>query len=355
LPHEEDNLRAALAVAFEQDDVPGAVRIALALAPFWWEHGLFVEARSALDHIIARADQLETALLGIVLGWGAEWAWLQSDYLRTSELARSALAICRSMGDDAGTAANLYRLGRVATALDPVAAQPLLQEALALNQQLKNDRDAAWALLGLAYATTMLNDLDSVDRYVDQAWDLLARLDDPKRGGLSVSLEQARAWIAFMRGDLAFATAELERSLVECREEAFEFGACNALRLLGRVARKRGDLEHAASLQLEALRLAQKQGALRRECYCLVELANLACALGQTRQAARLLGAESSLRHHLGHVPTPDERETLSDTRSAVIDAIGEPEFERARLAGESLDWSGRLDVASSILKSPTA
>jgi predicted ATPase/DNA-binding XRE family transcriptional regulator len=354
LTHEEDNLRAALAIAIEHGGLSSAVRVILMISPHWWEHGLFEEARSAVDRVIGRGDELDPSLLAIVLGWAAEWAWLQSDYARVRELAESALAMCRLVGNEAGAAANLYRLGRVATALEPLEARPFLEEALELNQRLGNDRDAAWTLVGLGYAAGMLNDLSDAESHVDRASAMIERLADPLRGGLAVSCKQARAWIALMHGDLDAAESLVEQTLTDSREQGYEFGECNALRLLGRIARQRGDLERAVTLQLEALRLAQKHGAVRRECYCLIELASLAQITGQSRRAVRLLGAEASLRRRLGHVYTLDELTTQSRTRDSLLKSIGNPAFEEAWQSSEELDWAARLEEASSVKDSFT-
>ena len=281
LEREQDNLRAALHWFLGRGEAEPALRLASALARFWFLRGRFSEARTALEAALALSGAAAPTPVRAraLLALAQHARWRQGDYAGGRAAAEESLAVARALGDRAGMATALQELGREAVHHGDFAAAPApLEESLAL----------------------------------------LRELADPSGVALSLSF---LGQLASFQGDAAAAEACLTESLALFRSLGDRWGIGGALLFLARTARDRGNHAATHALLVETIETLEVRlpWALA---YPLQEFAHLAAAKGKARQALRLAGAAEALREALGTPLAPawvaDAERRLARARRAL-------------------------------------
>jgi predicted ATPase/DNA-binding CsgD family transcriptional regulator len=296
---DQADLSAALAFALDRGSFDVALRLAVGLAPVWAEQGRYGEARAALDRIQAGLPESSAEIRMVVLGWIAEWAWLQGDYASTRNLAQASLEAAERLDHPRAIAANQYRLGRVATLTDPSAAVPLLRDALQLYQLLDEDRNSGWCLVGLGHAALGIGDAERARQWFDEATEHLAQVGEDAGGWLTLAHMLGFARLALHTGELARASAVLFEALAVCRAERNHYFQCLVLAYLCDVHRREKSFVRAVEAAREGLQIAQQLGHRYREWQCLVQLARTALDAKKVDQAALLDGSAAAVRAQL--------------------------------------------------------
>ena len=319
LDAEGDNLRAAL--AFCRADPPGGgwdgvgvgLRMSGALGDYWTARGMLREGLGWLDGALAgggagavRAkaaaeagwlaaglgeyDRAEASLSEAVeIGRGLEDRSLLAYALRLRGVAalwrednaratvdlEEGLALCRALGDDAGTASALNNLGVLARQWrgDNAGAQVLYEEAMTFFRRCGDVQRTSYGLYNLG---SIARDLGEYDR----AEGLL-------REGLALTDELGDFWqrayclrtlgdVALARGDLAGARRLLEEGRDLARRLGDRMTEAGILDSLVSVARRQGDLARAASVCRDALALYRDVGNAHGVDLCLTALAGMA-------------------------------------------------------------------------------
>jgi non-specific serine/threonine protein kinase len=297
LKHEQDNLRAALDWAREHREVALGLRMAGALAGFWWVNGYPREGSAWLDPLLALAEGAEvpTAVRAKALHGAAVLANAQGEYARSKALLKQSAALFRESGDVLGTARALASLGGTAyDEGDLDGAMGLWKESLRLAREAGDPGEVAESLGCLGEAAYHLGDLEGAERCLDEA---------------SAIARQAG------RTDI----------------EAWELGG------LANVARRQGDLARATALQRRALAMQTTLGDRRQIAISLQHLAQIQASAGRGEPAARLLGAATALRELIGAPQPAPERSDTEQTVAGVWAALGEPLWATAFQAGRSL------------------
>ena len=240
LDEEHDNIRAALDWAAAGGDVETALRTASALWRFWQDRGDLAEGRASLERLLALPGA-ETRSVARVRALGAlgGLAYWQGDYERIVRPYEEALAIAREIGDrglisralldqsfvpmmTAGDfdrsrllleealaevpddqpvlrAQILATLGYLlSNAGDPVAAIPVLEDAIATHRELGLPARTAEHLIGAAALRFSTGDVSAgVDRLVE-AISILSGLGGRMALAMAVF---ARAIVASRTGD----------------------------------------------------------------------------------------------------------------------------------------------------------
>jgi predicted ATPase len=294
---EEDNLRAMLTQLLEAGDAETALRVIGGNLSTYWAiaGGQFAEARAWLD----RALRQGTAASPAARAWGLYGLTLVALFQGDFTTARTAATECRDLGRATG---DLELAARGALMLSAVAvAEGRVEEAVHVG------REAVEA----------------------------ARLvDDPGTLGWSLLSLGIALWHA---GDLDEATSALEEALALFQGLGGVWGESVVVMNLAGAVRAEGELERAARLHADSLRLRRDAGLLSDAFNDLVGIAEIACVLGDSEPAARLLGAEETYRMVFGSVGwgvTPLLRER---TRQALVEQLGEERFTRAWDAGRAL------------------
>ncbi len=337
---DQADLTTALSFGLDHGDYVSGLRLAAALSPIWAEQGRYADARRALERIWAELPPSDTETRAIVHGWAAEWAWLQGDYAATRQLAQASLNASLALEMLPTIAANLYRLGRVATLSDPLTATPLLQDALSRYRSLGLPRHICWCLIGLGHAALETGDTASARAWFDEAEATLDEIDEDAGAWLTLGQKLGVARLALHTEDSKRAGDILTDALAVSREQRNSYFESLSLCLLCDVYRRERSYAQAVEAGREGLQIAQLLGHRFRESQCLAQLAHVALDARKVDLAMLLDGAVAGLSAELDFPRTKRLlRDTLSDATPeqtrllAVLEATGRELTGSERLA----------------------
>lgn len=298
LEADHDNLRAALSCTLDRNHA-SALRIAVALAPFWRGCGYLSEGRSWLETALNLRFADEPALRARALEAASDLAGSQGDFEHASRLARESAATFRSLDDDDGLARGLRLEGWWAACMrDNNGARRLLQQshALAPDEGLTLERLGAVAL--------------NVRRYTE-------------------------------------AKSFFEQGLTAFHAHGDEVGATGPRVGLGLVALAQQRIDHAAQHFRRALLELQELGDSGWGIsYCLEGLAAVEAAQMQPRRAASLLAKAEALRDDILHPLDPFEQEVHAHTLQCVHDRLDEASRAQASTLGKALSLQDAISFA---------
>jgi predicted ATPase len=299
LDREEANLRAALAWSkADKEAVQTGLRLAGALAFYWFLRGSVHEGRTWLEGMLARTDGTDrSAARGLVL-LGAGWlALIEGDYKEASLRTEESLSIARELGDKRGIANSGLVLGLIRMRQhNSAAAMPLLEESRPVFKELGNGWGEANTLYLLGMAAYVSGDGSSARAYYEESLRLFHELGDVFGVTLLVSALQA---VLLPQGDQELARSLYEQSL-PLLEAARDRGR------LGMILINVGDLwlyqsggeQQAKMLYQQGLPLWQDMQRVDNGIGIvkgLAGLAEMAAAQGQAERAGRLFGAADHL------------------------------------------------------------
>jgi predicted ATPase/DNA-binding CsgD family transcriptional regulator len=154
-----DNVRAALGWAARQDDPELLLSLTTRLVVFWSASMHLGEALQWMRTAAERGKDADPALRGRALGGLAQIASLALDLPVAFAAGREGLALLRRLGDKEGIVMTLTSLGSSATLMgEPEAGRPYLYEAIALAEEIGDQRALAYALAVRGRAATSLPD-----------------------------------------------------------------------------------------------------------------------------------------------------------------------------------------------------
>jgi predicted ATPase/DNA-binding SARP family transcriptional activator len=295
LDAEHDNLRSALAAALRSYPQV-ALRLSVALWPWWLARSHFAEAARALEAALdATSDRSELraeallALLAIHVRLGDAPPYL--------DRGEEAIAIRRELGDRRLAAQAMLRVGQYLYTLDPEASQALYDEALTIATST-GDRFLA---ASLANAKALLH--CSRSRYAEaeplfiEAAALLQQVDD----------EHGDAFPATTMGLVVYDDPATGRPRIYFEETLLLFRPVPARLALGYVLcnhafaqRSLSDFEVARELLDRALALFRELGDPPATALALNQLGNLGRALGEHALAEEWLEEALATRRQLG-------------------------------------------------------
>ena len=295
---EAANVRRMLAWARAEDEPEPVLRIIAAIDEWWFDRGLWSEARSWLEWALDRADEQTPA---VVRGDGwhslAYLLWPEEDYDRVLAAIERAWELMDGTDDRLGLAHSqilrgFTQLGRQ----DDAAARAAAAEAVRLAETVDD------GTLGLALHLLAITEPDptAARRIAERAANHL------ERGGNLRSL--ARMWedlayTALLRGELDEARELVGRSLARATDRA---ESVLALSLAGVIALESGDDADAALQFRNALVAYRARGITPGLSRVLLALATRAAQDGSAVRAGRLLGAATAARSRRS---TPNELE----------------------------------------------
>jgi non-specific serine/threonine protein kinase len=254
------NLRAALTTFADAGETVAEVRLAVALAVFWFGRGYVREGITRLDEALARADDTPAGHRSKALAWLALLRWVAGDSEGAIAHCRESETLAAAAGDTLGVAHALYfrSLALGWNAETPLAGVPFAQRAY----ELAKDRDPLpW------FAPFALGDMGQM---------------------LSLAGERARG------------TALVEEALTLHRALGQDFGAGMKLMMLALTAQETGDDSLAARRYREGLLLIWSVRHSMNVNLAMTGLAALAAERGLAEPAARLLGMVAAVAQRTG-------------------------------------------------------
>jgi predicted ATPase len=309
LPEETDNLRSALAWAWQSGDDELALRLGPACLRYWMDQALFHEAISWLERsTLGAADVQPRVRLDALRAAGVIAFWILADTALAEERWSQALTLAKELPDTKEVLLWIGRMraGAAADRGDLELALTLLRQNLAKAREKGGSTQEADFLLHLGAVLGELGRFEEAQSVLLQAEKLFLELGD-RRGVAALEIQ---------RGDLAL---------------------------------DRGELSEAAELYhgyLEALdRLGGGPHGDRDVAYGLAGLASVLAERGRDEEAARIWGAVCAAEEALGFRMIASERRRyerrlapLEDTRSwiegralTLEEALAKTSGQRAR------------------------
>lgn len=319
LEAELGNFRAALGrrrSTPEDDQI--RLRLAASLTILWAKRGYAGEGRAWLEGLLNDRSDSPTAVCAPAYAALGTLAWQQGDYIPARAAHEQALALYQELGDQRGIAAALRNIGAQALNQgDYQQAQMYLEQSLALSQHINDVHGSANSLLNLGLLAREQGDAARALEHYQRSLVLFQTLDDMT--GIAVLMHNLGE-IAQDSRDLVEAAARYSESLDYFEAAGHIWGIAYTQHKLATLAVATGELARATALLQQALLHMRELGDPRGIAWCLEVLAGIASEQRQPERAASLWGAAASIREHIG-VPIPP---------------ADEPEHERAIAAARS-------------------
>jgi tetratricopeptide (TPR) repeat protein len=302
---EQDNLRGALAWAIRSDEIELALELAVAVEQFWVAN-----------------DPVE----------GVRWfrRMFEHPAVETAPPLIRAHAL-RSLG------------GSLHISGDPPAAERVLEQSLALFEEIGDEHGCAVLLHRLSITTMVGGDLQQAQELVESSHELHARNDD----------WWARTWAHAQTtgtlGAIARESGDEERALELVAESAELAGAVGVTwwqgGMLGELAAlylRQERIDEAERNARESLEIAARLGDRAGRVFGVGLLATVAAELGEPERAGRLWGA---IENETAHAPLGGWARHRGDCEARVRRLSG-PEFERGLAAGRELELDQAVSEA---------
>ncbi len=287
-----ENIRAVLEWSLRGGDVTLGVRLAGALCLFWYGNGYHIEGRRWTQQLLERLDEVSLVYQPKFLLSAGHLAFLH-DLDAGKPLFVRALDTARDLGDRLQMAWALALLGYTMLR-EPQMATPIVEESLALFRELNHQPGIAQALNIIGEIARFSHDSDHARRAYEECLVVSQQTGETRR-------------IVFMYQNLAF------------------------------IALHEGEAERARDLVRQGLQLARAMNNRLQLATALAIFAGAIGALGQPRQAARLLGASESALERLGALHQPNDKREIDGIIAAVRAQLDEATFQAARAEGREL------------------
>jgi predicted ATPase len=293
----QENLRAALAWSLTlQGELEVGMRIAGVLYWFWLHEGIWSEGRSWLEKLLTQVPRhAERVPLARAVHGLSVLVWVQGKRQRALDLAREAVALARSSGDD----------GLLATALRLLAQVELSQG----NQ--KTAEEFAEESVRLA-------------REQGDHWNLASSLS-------------VLGTVLQAQGDHAQAEQLYQESLHGFEETGDRWEQTGPLRSLGHLTWMQRAYEQAAYFYTRSIALCQDMRGTWLLTRGLEGLARVVCAQGDFPRAVTLLAAAEEQRTALGAAVVPTIRADYNHMLSVLRTSLSSQAFEEAWRFGSSM------------------
>ena len=300
LGREQANFRAALAFFRDAGETERALRLAGALARFWFLHYDLDEGRGWLDEALAARDAVPAIRAKALVG-ASLLAHEENDYVLAAKRCEEALRLLRELGNERDVALALVACAQVAsTSGDHAGARRLYEEALTTCRPLDEPWLVAHVLERLGRALWNEGDYEASFPLLEESLALFARVGDV--AGAAVARIEV-AWVYLAREEPDKALPLVEDALPVLRASRNRRYLARAITGLAEAALQRGDLDEARQLGAQGALLFCDLGDRSRATVNLTQLARVALAGGDPLRASRLVGAAQALWTELALEP----------------------------------------------------
>lgn len=304
---EQDNLNAALAWSLTGTEPLFGLRQIAGMMDHWWYNGARKDlpwAELALSKIEVAPPDLQAAVF------------------------RSVATLYLNIGDAAGSG-KLHR------------------RSVDLFQQLGDERNAAWSMMGLSFSNSENpDDIEDCLAIAQQSVATLRRFGD-KPGIARALTAVGELWR--IKGDYEAAKSCYTESLALSQEtgerirQAVQFGN------LGFTAYHQGHYQAAIEYIQQGLVIVEEMEIIPEVPTWLYSLAGPVAALGYPLHAARLLGTADSILNTVGVELQPADRHDVLPIIESVRRTLGEAEYQQAWQAGYELTLQQAIEFALGI------
>jgi predicted ATPase/DNA-binding CsgD family transcriptional regulator len=367
LEADHDNMRAVLRWALGKNEVEIALRLAGALAWFWYIRGYWSEGREWLQSAISLDNASQPfyppstarARAKALIGAGILTTWSIIDLRAARSLLEESLAIAKELGDQELTAYALFNLSHVANfQQDFDQRQSLLEESLA---EARSTGDK-WLLAGVLDRLASVREHEGnheAGRLLLEESLALRRETGDKRG----------LWVAFNnlgerareQGNYVRAIALYEEAFAVLSGSGDTFGEANMRNNMGFALYRLGKYEESETECRAALALWRRLNAPGGYVLALMGLAGAAVGKGphpaEAMRAARLIGASAAILEKIGDFLHPVERADREVIVTDIRTQLDEAAWQKCYAEGEAMTMEEAIEYARAAitLKEATA
>ncbi len=341
---ELENLRAVMSLAIESGRGGDALRIATSLWRFWWTHGYWSEGVQWLKAGSAASEAIAVELKAKALTQSGWLCRFMGDFEQAIRLLDESVSLWRQSADQTGLAMALSNLG--ASLLrqgDAARAQALVEEALELSQQNGDKLGAYFSLEVLGHVASRKGNASKAIQLYSEALALAQQAsDDDHSANLLNNL-----------GD-EYMTAGKYEEAEDCFGRAAVISARLGNRVVsayiagnrGAIAWKKGNYPQAFDLLSEAMIVVQELGDQENAILCLEAFAYLAQSCSLPERAARLLGANETLRRAIGFARSQPMQADHDSTVTQLTGQLGKATFQAAWEEGSRMVYGQAIAYA---------
>ncbi len=346
LEDELENLRAAMACALRGGTDPMiAVKLPVALQPFWILRGYTAEGRKLVQAALALpAIQESDMARAHALYTEAALASVQGDHRAANQILDTCLALRRGLGDPMWVAGTLSTLSLIRLqAGDLNGASACESEALELFVSIANEYGQALSWLHRGQIHIWAGNALGALADLPQAL-ALARATGNRE--IEAECELTLAEVHLMRGQADEARAAVHRSLNVCEGAADKRGEASARWWLGRLAVRAGDAQAARTLLPRVLRELKSHDMRAQMLGCLDDMALLLALEGSPAAALELAVAADQARGRLMLNRSPRDEQDWRERLREIWRALPETVAEAACESGRGLETEDALRAA---------
>jgi serine/threonine-protein kinase PknK len=212
LARDQDNLRAALAWATENDEVEIAQRMCGALEKFWDARTQFQEAHRWIDATLKMTGETSPTVRAKLLMAASRLALWEITYEHSRELAQQALALYEAVGDTEGRTRAIFQIGDTWHMQGEYAlAITYLEESSHLQRKQEKWGEYAFTLSRLGAVAILQGNFPQAWTWLSEALPLMRQYSEPIL--LNVTLVYLGV-LALAQGDLMQSTTYLREGLL---------------------------------------------------------------------------------------------------------------------------------------------
>jgi predicted ATPase/transcriptional regulator with XRE-family HTH domain len=303
MENDYNNLRQALAWAVETPERASlAMDFGSNIHVFWLTRSHIREARYWLMKILA-LDPAPGAVRANLLRYASDYASSQGDYAEAQSLEEEAMAISKSMGDEAGIYYSLDGMAMLAGIQgDYARAAELLEKVLAYRRRKDDPVLLTATLNNLAIATRRLGNVERAKQLFLEAVQINRKVENLK----SLS---------------------------------------HALHGLADVYLQQGNFQEALGLHKESILIRIRLGDLKGMSHSLNALAMLVEKMKDETLAATLEGAAAHFREEIGMPIQTANRSENEEFLKRLREKLGTEKFESAWFDGQSMSQQQLIDL----------
>jgi predicted ATPase len=331
--HEE--MRIALQWLAAESRTEEALRLCVALGPFWDVRGHWVEGHRRLSSALQQAPGVAPSLRAQALHWLGVLGWCLGTLEQSRRDHEESMAICRAIGDELLLGEGLYRVGLTLLFQDDLPALERCTEDLAeLGERLKSPR---FRSLSNSHRAALEAERGNVGRAValaDESLELMRHVGDAYAYGF---FQNVLGELTRLAGDHPRAKAAYEAEL----RFAEQLGCKRFLTVgnanLGMLAAAEGDWITALHRTKAALQINHALGERRNMPLQLHTAAEVVMHLGDLDLAGRLMGAADALLVKLPIHYWASDQVPLQRFRQTIAKRIPPDQLGRLRQEGAAL------------------
>ena len=351
LETEHDNLRTALAWLLSgqanDENAEVALRLAVALWPFWHMRGHIYEGHHWLEQAVGASSRVAPDKRAAAYLTLANLASNLGDLDQANRMYQGSRDLFQEVGDLRAAASAGVGLGLIATARGEYAqAQDVLIRSLTMQQGLEDDLESVPSLYALGSLAISMGQYTEAEAHLNEA-----RQRCRKQGAESwldyLSLEQIR--LERYRGNASEAARLAEECLPRFREMGERRAEAETTMELGLLAHARGEAKQAIDkLRFAAFILSELHDDLKLV-RCLEGLMGPALTSTRFELAGQLGGASEAWRTAKKIVRAVAEQATFELDLAAGRSALGSDAFSRAWQTGSVMTLDQALTATDEL------